>query len=519
MNKETTGKGMLLTAGFMAAATLAAKVLGLVRDSLIAAFFATGMQADAFMAASKLPTTLFDMVVGGVISATFIPVFSDVITKENKDSAVKFANKFVTMIFMITVIISLFGIIFADPLVNMIAPNYTGDKHDLTVQLTSIMFPMIIFTGLAFSFVGLLQSFGEYNIPSIISLVSNLAIIIYFAIFGKKFGVTGLAVTMVIAWSLQVAVQIPSLIKFKYKYKPDFKLKDKYIKQALMLAGPMLISTWVQPLYTIINSRLASGIDGAYSALEYANRLYIIVTGVFSFVVTNLIFPKLSRANASENKEEAHTLIMTSIKGIAIIILPLTAGFMILARPVTSIIYEHGNFAAEQVLSVSGALRCYSVGMIGLAINEILSKTFFSMQDSRTPMINSIISMVFNIVAAYVLFNFIDIKGLALAAAGGSICNAILNAVCLIRKYPDMMKKNDFSGVVKIIAASAVMAAIVFAVYRLISPLFSGFVGNIVICAVCGILGVAVYGAMLIMLRVEEIQKLLPHKKQKGNTK
>lgn len=504
---------MLLTAGFMASATLAAKVLGLVRDSLIAAFFATGMQADAFMAASKLPTTLFDMVVGGVISATFIPVFSDIITNEDKDSAVKFANKFVTMILMITVIISLFGIIFADPLVNIIAPNYSGEKHELTVQLTSIMFPMIIFTGLAFSFVGLLQSFGEYNVPSIISLVSNLAIIIYFVLFGKKFGVTGLAVTMVIAWSLQVAVQIPSLIKFKYKYKPDFRLRDKHIKQALMLAGPMLISTWVQPLYTIVNSRLASGIDGAYSALEYANRLYIIVTGVFSFVVTNLIFPKLSRANASEDKEEAHTLIMTSIKGIALIILPLMAGFIILARPVTSIIYEHGNFTAEQVLAVSGALRCYSVGMIGLAINEILSKTFFSMQDSKTPMINSIISMVFNIVIAYVLFNFINIKGLALAAAGGSICNAVLNAVCLAKKYPDMMKKSDFAGILKVVAATLVMAAAVFMLYRFINPMFSGFIGNIIVSAICGVSGVIIYAAALIILRVEEIGKLIPNKK------
>ena len=504
---------MLLTAGFMASATLAAKVLGLVRDSLIAAFFATGMQADAFMAASKLPTTLFDMVVGGVISATFIPVFSDIITNEDKDSAVKFANKFVTMILMITVIISLFGIIFADPLVNIIAPNYSGEKHELTVQLTSIMFPMIIFTGLAFSFVGLLQSFGEYNVPSIISLVSNLAIIIYFVLFGKKFGVTGLAVTMVIAWSLQVAVQIPSLIKFKYKYKPDFRLRDKNIKQALMLAGPMLISTWVQPLYTIVNSRLASGIDGAYSALEYANRLYIIVTGVFSFVVTNLIFPKLSRANASEDKEEAHTLIMTSIKGIALIILPLMAGFIILARPVTSIIYEHGNFTAEQVLAVSGALRCYSVGMIGLAINEILSKTFFSMQDSKTPMINSIISMEFNIVIAYVLFNFINIKGLALAAAGGSICNAVLNAVCLAKKYPDMMKKSDFAGILKVVAATLVMAAAVFMLYRFINPMFSGFIGNIIVSAICGVSGVIIYAAALIILRVEEIGKLIPNKK------
>lgn len=509
LKKEKGSQTMLLTAAFMAAATLASKVLGLIRDSLIAAFFATGMRADAFMAASKLPTTLFDMVIGGVISATFIPVFNDIITKKNKKEAMAFVNKFVTMILLITVAISVLGIIFADPLVNIIAPNYTGDKHDLTVKLTSIMFPMIIFTGLAFSFVGLLQSFGEYNIPSIISLVSNLAIIVYFVLFGKKFGVEGLAVTMLVAWSLQVAVQIPSLVKFKYKFRLDFKLNDPGIKQAILLAGPMLISTWVQPLYTIINSRLASGIDGAYSSLEYANRLYLIVTGVFSFVVTNLIFPKLSRSNASQNEKESHDLIMTSLRAIVIVIAPLTVGFMILSAPITSIIYQHGQFGADKVAIVSQALICYSVGMLGLAVNEILSKSFFSMQDSKTPMRNSILSMIFNIILAYILFGFLKTNGLALAAAGGSIFNAVLNAVCMFGKYPNMLKKSDIVSMAKVLVSAIIMAIVVFAVYKFMYNPDGSVIDMIMTCAVCGVLGVAVYAVSVYALGIEEIRKLL----------
>ena len=161
MSRET-GKGLLKTAVFMAAATLLSKVLGLIRDALIAAFFGTGMEADAFMTASKAPTTLFDIVIGGVISATFIPVFSDILAKRGKKDAMEFVNKFVTMVFLATVLISALGMIFSEQLVNILAPNYTGDKYELTVQLTFIMFPMIIFTGFAFSFVGFLQSMGEY---------------------------------------------------------------------------------------------------------------------------------------------------------------------------------------------------------------------------------------------------------------------------------------------------------------------------------------------------------------------
>lgn len=506
---KDNSKKMLATAVFMAAATALSKVLGLLRDSMIAAFFATGMKADAFMAASKLPTTLFDMVIGGVISATFIPVFNSIMTKGSKKEAMEFLNKFVTLIIVLTSLISVFGILFADPLVNLLAPNYTGDKHNLTVQLTSIMFPMIIFTGLTFSYVGFLQSMGEFNIPSIISLVYNIAIIVYFLIFGKKFDIQGLAVTMVVAWSLQVIIQIPSLIKFKYKFKLDFKFADKNIKSAIMLAGPMLISTWVQPLYTVINSRLASGIDGAYSALEYANRLYLIITGVFSFVVTNLIFPKLSIANASNDSESAVALIVSSIKAIIIVILPLMTGFIILSAPITSVIYQHGEFKAEQVPVVSNALACYSIGMLGLAINEILSKYFFSMQDSKTPMRNSILSMVFNIIMAYVLFGLLKINGLALAAAGGSIFNAILNAICISKRRPGIIKKPDIITILKVVISSAVMGTAVFIIYKFTGRYFDGFMGNIILCVICGVSGIIVYGACLMISGVDEVKSLL----------
>ena len=493
----------------MAAATLAAKALGLVRDSLIAAFFGTGMEADAFMAASKAPTMLFDVVIGGVISATFIPVFNNVMTKQGKDEAMEFVNKFVTMVFLVTLAISVFGIIFAEPVVNFMAPNYTGDKHDLTVRLTSIMFPMIIFTGFAFSFVGFLQSMGEYNIPSIISLVSNAAIILYFALFGKKYGVTGLAVTMVIAWSLQLLVQVPSLIKFKYRFRIDLRLRDKNIKSALLLAGPMLISTWVQPLYSVVNSRLASGIDGAYSSLELANRLYIIVTGVFSFVVTNLIFPKMSKANASDNKEEAQGLIMTSLKAIFIIILPTMAGMIILSHPITNIIYRRGEMTSQSAAVIASVLSCYSIGMLGLAVNEILSKYFFSMNDSKTPMRNSILSMVFNVILAYLLFGILKTQGLALAAAGGSIFNAVLNAVCIAKRQSGMFKKSDFASIVKVILSTLIMAAAVFATYRLMYNADGGFIEQLTVCAVCGAAGVTVYAVSVWVLKVEEIRGLL----------
>lgn len=494
----------------MAVATLLAKACGLIRDSMIAGYFSAGMETDAFMTATKLPTMLFDMVIGGVISASFIPIFTSLKEEKGKEVAEKFASRFIMMIVTVAVVISLLGIIFSDNLVALLAPGFTGEKHNLTATLSAIMFPMIIFTGLAFSFVGLLQSYGEYNIPSVISLVSNVVIIAYFPLFADKFGIKGLAYTMLVAWSLQVIIQIPSLIKFRFRFRPDFRFNDAGIKAALALAGPMLICTWVQPLYSVINSRLASAISGAPTVLELANRLYVVMTGVFSFVVTNLIFPKAAKANAENNDEEAKSLIVVSLKSMVFILLPLTLGIIVLASPITSIIYEHNKFDSHSVIKVANALRCYSVGMVALGINEVLSKYFFSMKNSRTPMRNSIISIAVNIALAYLLFGAIKTSGLALAAAGGSICNAFLNAVSL--RHMKLFGREDWFGVVKVGISATIMAIVVAMFYRMLSFMQGGFLNNIILCAICGMTGILVYFIMAYILRVDTVMNLIKKK-------
>lgn len=500
---------MLVTAIFMVFATLLSKVLGQARDSLLTAFFGAGIESDAFYTASTIPTTLFDVVVGGVISATFIPVFNDIMSKRGKDEAMGFVNKFVTLIVCITVLISIVGIIFRTQIVGFMASGYDAEKQHLAANLTAIMFPMIIFTGLAFSFVGLLQSFGEYNIPSIISLVSNLAIIIYYVTLGKRFGIYGLAVTMIIAWSLQFFIEVPWIKKFGVKFRPDFRFKDKYIAQAVKLAGPMLIATWVQPLYTVVNSKLASNIGSAVTYIQQSSRLYLIVTGVVSFVVTNLIFPKLAKAIADKRTEEAKGLFSMSVRAMFIVVLPLMAGMMILSYPLTELIFNYGRMTDESIAAISTLLKFYSIGMAGLAINEVLSKMFFSMQESKIPMINSILSMIVNVVLAYVLFQFMQTNGLALATACGSICNAVLNAVSMKKHYSGMMKKSDFITVFKSVISSIVMAVAVAVLYHAIGGRFDGLLGNITILLICGAAGAIVYAVMLLLTGVDDIKKLI----------
>lgn len=502
---------MLRTAGFMAAATFLAKICGLVRESLITAYFGVGSNVDAYFAASQLPTTLFDMVIGGVISASFIPVFNGIYEKENKEKAMEFANKFIAMILLATLTLSVIGIVFSKQLITgLIAPEFSEETAALASTLSSVMFPMVIFTGIAFSFVGILQSFGEFNIPAIMSLVSNVAVIIYFPLFAKKFGIYGLSVTILISWSLQVIIQIPSLKKIGFKLKPVIDFRDKNIRQALALALPMLISTWVQPLYSLVNTRLASSADGAVSVLNCSNRLYIVMTGVFSFVVTNLVFPRLSRTNAADDKDGARELVAGSLKAVTLVILPIMAAFIILSEDVIGIIYQHGLFTREKTVITASALSCYSVGMIGLAYNEVLSKAFFSMKNSKTPMVSAIVSMIANIIMAYVFYGYIGTAGLALATAGGSWVNAVINFAAYNRKNGRIFKKEDVSDVIKTVISAALMGIVVYLLSELLEGrLEDNLTGYIIDGIICGGFGIVAYFVSAYLIGVESLKSVI----------
>lgn len=455
---------VLKTAGFMVAATLLSKVFGLLREILIAQAYGTTQEAVAFSTASRIPILLFDFVIGGVISSTFIPVFNEYLQREGKPAAMRFANLYVNTVLFITIIITVLGVTFSSGLIRIIAPDIPENTKILAQLLSNILFPMIIFTGLAYSFVGLLQSFGEFNIPSIISLVSNGVMILYFPTLQKSFGIVGLAVAMLIGWGLQMLIQVPSLKKFGFSYRPTLSFRDEGIRRAGRLAVPMLISTWVQPLCSLINMRLASNVeDGAgITAMDYAYKIYTLVVGIFSFVITNLLFPYLARASASNQEEEMHQLTVTALRVVAFIIAPIMVLFFLLSEPIISLIYERGVFGAHQVTMTATALRFYALGMVAIAFCEIFNKFFFACQDSKTPMKTSVFSIAVNILLSVLLFRLIGFAGLAVATAIASIVNAMALFFFMKKKHKQVFTSSDWVDLLKISLCSLVMALAVW---------------------------------------------------------
>lgn len=508
--KTDNGQKAAKTVSLMAIIIMLAKVMGLLRETLVARLYGQGMESDMINTATQIPLLFFDMVLGVAILSTFVPIFNKKIEKLGKDAAMEFANNFTTIVNLIAVLAAVIGMIFAEPLVRLMVPGYADipGKVESTAVLLRILFPSLVFTASAYIAVGILQSFGEFTIPSLISVVSNGVMILYLIIFGDKFGLEGVAISMLIAWMLQLVVQIPHLIKFGYRYKFKFDLKDDGIIEAAKIALPVLISSWVQPLCNLINMSFGSSLgDGAVSALNWGNKIYIIMVGVFAYAITNFIFPKLSRLSSEERSEEFISVSRTSVGGIIAVIGIVSALFLALSTPIISVVFERGEFTAENAAITGNALFFYSFGMIGYAVCEVLNKSFYALSDGKTPMITSIIGIVVNFGAAALfvkVFNM-EVGGLALASAVSSTVIAVCLMYAINKKRKGLINKKFIINIIKILICTAAAYFTAKGVDIFASQIGTGTILTLIRLCICAVPACIVYGILAYVLRVSEV--------------
>lgn len=496
--------GLLGTAALMAFIILLAKALGLLRDVLVAQAYGTTSAAVAYETASRLPVLIFDFVIGGVVSAAFIPVFSELLVREGKQAAMRYAASYVNMIFCLSTLLTLAGAVFASPLVSLLAPELAPQTKELAVSLTRIMFPMVICTGLAYSFVGILQSLGEFRIPAFISLVSNLIMVAYLVFFSERGGIYGLAAAMLIGWAAQAVIQIPKLRALGFRPSLRAGVYSPHIARSLKLALPILIGTWTQPLCSVINTRFASAIENgrAITALGYANRLYTIIVGVFSFVATNLLFPYFSRAAASGDLAQSRRLMTSSARTLSFIIAPIAAGVAVLAEPFSAVIYQRGEFTAADTAMTATALRCYAAGMLFMAVNEVLTKAFFAEGRPKIPMATSLAATAANLVLVSVLSQF-GIGGIALASGAATAIQCLLNAFAMRRLARTPLPAAELADLGKSVLSALVMGAVLLWMQP---HLPASDLLRLLISAAAGVL---LYALCTALLRSQEMRFLL----------
>ncbi|MBQ3225671.1 MAG: murein biosynthesis integral membrane protein MurJ [Clostridia bacterium] len=511
-------KNVFKTAGFMVCATLLAKVLGMYREVLFASLYGTDFVAQAFSTASRIPLLFFDIALGAAISSAFIPVFNEYLEKGQKEEALRYSNTFLNGILIITGAICVLGAVFAGPIVSLIGGGLAEETKELATQLVVILFPTMLFTAFAYAIAGILQSFGEFNVPAAISLVSNGIMVVYLMTVGKGMGIHGIAVAMLIGWGFQVIVQIPSLVKKKYKYRPILDLKNEGIRKSARLALPILISSWVQPINSMININLASGLNGgqAVPALDYANKLYIIFVGVLTYAISNMLFPSMSRLAVNEDKTEFKTVVLKAVRAVIVIVVPVMVLFLVLRTELIQFVFERGEFGPESTALTAQALLFYSFGMVGFGVQEIMNKAFYSTQDGKTPMWIAMGGISLNIVLCFVMVKAFGagLGGLALSASVAAVVIAALLLLVFHRKYR-LLDRSFVVLLLKLLVCGAFTAAGTFAVAQACA--FGGdFLGKLLSIAVPGAAGLIIYLLMTILLRVDEvcgILSILRHKR------
>jgi len=488
-----------------------AKLLGQVREIMLAGFYGTSSEASAFLAASQIPLNFFDMILGLAIVSAFVPVFNEYYQKYGKKEANEFANNFVGILLVVSFAMTLLGTFFSSNLVNILANGFNDEVSRLTSNLLKIMFPSLIFTAVAYSYAGVLQSFGEFKIPAAMSIASNLAAILYFLLFNKNAGIYGLSVAMLIGWGLQLLILIPALIRLDYKFGVSFNFMHAGMKKVYKLALPILLSSWVQPLNVMINTYIASFIDNgnAVSYINYANKLYVIIVGVFTMSVTNLILPELSRLFSSNNHKESANVITSSIKAVIIFILPIMLLFLTYSYQIVEIVYMRGAFDKTSAYMTSVALFFYSFGMLGFGLQEILNKSFYSMQNSIIPMKNAFFTIAINIIFSFLLYKKMGVGGLALASAIAATCSAANLTIQLKKRLLNIDLRSSFVVMVKSTLAAIISCAVSRIIYIYLAEFANGFISKLSILGLCALIAFVVYLISLIIFKVEEIKNII----------
>ena len=505
-------KNPVKTVGNIFIIIMISKLLGQLREIIFASFYGTGAEANAYLSASMIPLNFFDIILGMAIVSAFVPVFNEYREIKGEKDANSFAGNFVGIVFLVSFVVSVLGVVFSSTLISVIAKGLQGDIDTarLASLLLKILFPSMIFTSIAYCYAGILQSYGEFKIPAAMSIVSNAAAIIYLILFNDRFGIIGLAVAMLVGWIMQLVILIVPLVKRHYKFNVSFDFCDEGMKKVYKLALPVFLSSWVQPLNVMVNTFLASFLNNgeALSAINYANRLYLIIASVFATSVTNLILPELSRLHVSGEKEKCAVVTKNSVNAAILFLLPVVMLFLMFRVQIIEIIYQRGAFTEHSTRLTSTALFYYSFGMLGYGIQEIMNKSFYAMQKSKIPMKTAFVTIIINLFLSFSLSRIMGLGGLALATSVAATLGGIIMMLYMKKENAFFSLKDIFVCLIKGLIAVTVSAAATYFTYSLLEFLANGLVLKLFVLCVCGIVCVAVYMLSLAILKTQELKAL-----------
>jgi putative peptidoglycan lipid II flippase len=457
-------------AGTVGAATLASRIMGYVRDMIMSWGFGTTLAADAFYVAYRIPNLLRELLAEGSMSAAFIPVFTETLEKESKESARRLANAVFARLLVILVVLTTLGIIFAPAIVKLIALGwrFKPDYHDLYlvgVDLTRIMFPYLLFIGLAALAMGMLNSLRSFLAPALSPVMLNVMTIssVVLSIRYLSEPIMGVAVGVVLGGLFQFLIQVPGLKKQGMMPRPQFAPTHPGVKRIGLLAVPVFISSSVNQINIFVSTAFASFLaTGSITYLFYGMRFIHFPLGIFGIAIATAVLPTMSAQAARNEMTEFRESLSFGLRLVFFIMFPAMAGLITLRVPIVNLLLEHGQFDRFSTQGTAAAILFYAVGLWSMAGYRIIAQAFYSLQDTKTPVKIAVVALISNMLlsGAFLLWTPLAHGGLALANSLASMINISLLTILLRKKIGRIDARRIAASLLKVIPASIAMGTI-----------------------------------------------------------
>lgn len=398
--------------GVVSIAVACSRVLGLAREMIFNAMFGAGHNLDIFITAFRVPNLLRDLFAEGALSVAFITTFSKKIATEGDASAWRLANKVGTLALVVMSTITLLGVTLSGPIISVLGRGFHGADAAIAAKLTAIMFPFILMVSLAALVMGMLNAKLVFGWPAMASMFFNLGSIcggVAFAYwlepqkswFHPQFGtraLLGLAIGTLIGGFLQLVVQFPSLHRVGFRPRPDFQWRDEGVAIVLRIMAPAVIAASAVQVNVMVNTSFATMLEhGSVTWLNNAFRLMQLPLGIFGVAIGTVTLPLLSKSVALGRGDEFRSTLARGMRLAFLLTVPATLGLILLARPIMSLVYGHGNVTTYEVSQMAAALRFYAIGLAAYSAMKVLTPAFYAIDRRKTPMMISFLAIGTNL--------------------------------------------------------------------------------------------------------------------------
>jgi len=516
----TEHRAIFKSAAAISTMTVFSRITGLLREVLIAGIFGTGPAAQAFFVAFRIPNMFRDILAEGAGNAAFVPVFCEYLLEKSRQKFQNLVNGLFAFVVTVSAAVTVTGVVFAVPLVHLIAPGFAADpeKLRLTIQLTQIVFPYLVLITVSAYLMSVANAMKSFAVPAASSVVFNGVMIACLAVLVRldtPSRIYVLAWAVLLAGIAQVAFQVPSLLKHGIRLRPEAGRRHFWKEEGVAKVGrlivPRIAGTSIYQLNIFVDTVFASlsayAGEGAIAAIYYANRIIQLPFAIFGISFSNAALPRMSSAAAQKDISGLNKTLDVCLRGILVTILPVMLGILVFCGPIVEAVYRRGNFGVYSVSVTATALFFYSLGLLSYGGVRFLSHSFYAMQDTMTPVKTSSAALAANIIfnAFFIFILGLKIAGLALASSLAASLN-----FCLL--YREISRRTGYrirplleGFAVKVLAASAGCTAVSFLVWQVV---FSSRATLLNLCASAVVAGGA-YAGLLWGLGVPEFQKLI----------